>query len=264
MKNLKITASLLMFFFMVSLSGQENYKVIKVNGSILIKDKGTSLQTGTVFSAKDDLQFNTNDATAAVINSQKGRLILTSQNHDLSNASSNFLPSMYNIASRGGFLITINALRNYFSGQYAVLGTQFLELDPQNFPMNKNNFFFLRYTFKGEEINKKLDYSGDTLIISRSKLYTVDGNPIPSPDNTEISLYYRKGAESLFVNTFQLIFPDEKQLKKEVQIIIDEFSQKSVREKVNEINSFIGENYGKVSRENVLSSVRINFNLKPE
>lgn len=264
MRKLNISAVLLILLSALPSFGQDNYKVIKVNGTILLKAKGISLQTGTVFSETDGLVFNSDDATAAVINSRKGRLILTSKNHDISTASSNSLPAMYNIASRGATLISLKDLQNYFSGKFAVLNTQFLVLHTASFPMDNQNFFFLRYPYKGQEINKKLDFSGDTLIISRSKLYTVDGKPIPSPDNAEISLFYRKGSESLLVNKFDLIFPDEKQLKKEVQVILDEFAGKTYKEKVNEIDSFINENYGKVSMENLRSWLKINFNIKAE
>ena len=75
MKSL-IPAVVLFFLFTGSSFSQENFKVIKVNGVILLKAKGTSLETGTVFSEKDDLLFRTEDATAAVINSRRGRLIL--------------------------------------------------------------------------------------------------------------------------------------------------------------------------------------------
>ena len=243
---------------------QENFKVIKVNGVIMLKSRGTSLETGTVFSERDDLLFRTDDATAAVINSRRGRLILTSQNHDLSSARSNFLPDMYNIASRGGKLKNIIDLRNHFSDRYVVLERQSIILDQANFPMNDDNFFFLRYEYKGESINKKLKYYGDTLIIDKADLYTVDGNPIPSPDNTAITLYYKKGSEYTVINGFELIFPDADQLKKEVRVIIDELKGQSPKEKVTEINAYIGENYGRVYNLNLLWWLGENYDLHIE
>ena len=42
------------------------------------------------------------------------------------------------------------------------------------------------------QFNKKLEYSGDTVIIDKQNLFTIDGRPIPSPDNTSITLYYHK------------------------------------------------------------------------
>lgn len=203
--------TILLFLLLLSIStsafSQKNFKVIKVNGIILLKTKGISLETGTVFSEKDDLLFRSEDATAAVINSQKGRIILTNKNHDLSAAKSNYLPSMYNISSRGGSMTSLNDLRNHFSGKYVVLNRLAIELDEKNFHMDNENFFFLRYIYKREEINKKLDYSGDSLIIEKKSLFTVDGDPIPSPDNSSVSLFYRKGSESIPVNEFDLIFP---------------------------------------------------------
>jgi hypothetical protein len=254
---------MLIFLFSTLSYGQQNFKVIKVNGTITLKTKGISLQTGTVFAENEDLLFRSDDATAAVINSQKGRLILTSKNHDLSSASSNYLPPMYNVASRGlGSLISLTDMKENFSGKYAILGRQLLEVNPKNFPMNKENFFFLRYIYKGEEINKKLDFSGDTLIIDKNSIYKVDGKPITKPDNTQTSLYYRKGTESLLVNNFDLIFPDEKQLVKEVKIILDEFAQKTGKEKINEVGAYINENYGKISRDNLLPWLEKNTGFK--
>lgn len=253
----------LMFLFINSFS-QDNFKVIKVNGTILLKTKGVSLETGTVFSEKEDLLFRTEDATAAVINSQRGRMILTNNNHDLSTARSNYLPSMYNISTRGGSLVNLIDLQNHFSGKYVVLGRQSIEMDEKNFPMDNDHFFFLRYVYKGEEINKKLDYSGDTLIIDKRSLFTVDGNPIPSPDNTSISLFYRKGSESIQISEFDLIFPDIRQLTKEIEIILDEIKDHPSKEKIGEINSYINEFYGKVYRGNLISWLEGNFGIKTE
>lgn len=257
-----IAASFLIFLFINSSFSQENFRVIKVNGSILLKTKGISLETGTVFSEKEDLLFRTEDATAAVINSQRGRLILTNKNHDLSTASSNYLPSMYNISSRGGSLVNLLDLQNLFSGKYVVLGRETIELDKNNFPMDKDHFFFLRYIYKGEEINKKLDYSGDSLVIDKKSLYTVDGNPIPSPDNTSIRLFYHKGTESVLISGFDLIFPDIMQLKKEIKVILDAIKDKTSSEKTGEVNSYLNEFYGKVYRENLISWLGTNFGLK--
>lgn len=260
--------TILPFLLLLSIStsafSQKNFKVIKVNGIILLKTKGISLETGTVFSEKDDLLFRSEDATAAVINSQKGRIILTNKNHDLSAAKSNYLPSMYNISSRGGTMTSLNDLRNHFSGKYVVLNRLAIEMDEKNFPMDNENFFFLRYIYKREEINKKLNYSGDSLIIEKKSLFTVDGDPIPSPDNSSVSLFYHKGSESIPVNEFDLIFPDIRQLKAEVKIILDEMQGKTEKEKIEEINSYINEFYGRVYRENLVSWLEYDLKLKTE
>jgi hypothetical protein len=229
-----------------SISGQEDFKVIKVNGTILLKAKGISLETGTVFSEKEDLLFRTEDATAAVINSQKGRLVITSNSHNLSAAKPNSLPSMYNVSTRStGYSGSIDPA-SVFSGKLVILHRQCVKLDKEDFPMDKEHFFFLRYDYKGEEINKKLDFSADTLIIDKTNLLTVDGKPIPGPDNTSILLFYRKGNESVFISQFELIFPDMKLITKETEVILSEIKEKSSKDKIAEVGSYINEFYGKV------------------
>lgn len=248
--------------FAMTLSGQADFKVIRVNGTILIKTRGISLETGITFNEKEDLLFRSEDATAAVINSQRGRLVITSKNHDLASAKSNYLPSMYNISSRAGSLSKSSDLSAHFSGKYVVLNKHGIKIDKNAFPMDKDHFFFLRYTYKGEEINKKLSGLNDTLIIDKATLFTVDGNPIPQADKTLIKLFYRKGKESVFISEFDLIFPDMNQLEKEAEIILNETGGKTTDEKIKEVGSYITEFYGKVQVENLSEWMKTRFGIK--
>jgi hypothetical protein len=252
---------LLAFIFSLS-SAQDNFKVIKVNGTILLREKNISLETGTVFSEKEDLLFRSENATAAVINSQKGRLILTSSNHDLSSARSNYLPSMYNISTRGGSLTDFNDLVNHFSGKYVVLDRQSLMVSNKNFPMDNDNFFYLRYRNNGGNINKTLAFSGDSLIVNKNSLLSADASLMPGTDSILITLFYRKGAESVKINEFELIFPDMKQLTSETEIILGEISDKPLKDKIEEVNSYINEFYGKVDREELVTWLMRDLGVK--
>jgi hypothetical protein len=257
-----IPVMLLLFIVTIPALSQSDFKVIKVNGTILLKTKGISLQTGTVFSEKEDLVFRSDDATAAVINSQKGRLVITSKNHDLSAARSNNMPSMYNISSRGGSIINRDDLSSFFSGKFVVLESMGVEVDGSAYPMDNDHFFFLRYIYKGEEINKKLAFSHDTIFIDRAALFTIDGKPIPSADNTAIKLFYRKGNESVFISEFDLIFPDMKQLSNETEIIINEMKGKPSEDIIRETGSYINEFYGRISVESLSEWLETRFGVK--
>jgi len=264
LKTMKTVVQILIFCFAIILpvSSQENFKVIKVNGTIVLKAKGTSLETGTVFSSKEDLLFRSDDATAAVINSQQGRLILTSKNHDLTDARTNQMPSMYNIGTRSVTLPGGSEIEDYFSGKHVVLEKEAVIVDGLTYPMNEDHFFFLRYVYNNEEINKKLSFSGDTLFVDKSTLFTVDGKPIPSADKTSIKLYYHRGSQSVAISEFDLIFPDMTQLTKEVEIILSEIQGKSSNEKVAEIDSYIKDFYGKISRDNLTEWLETKFGIK--
>ena len=262
MKSLFISLVTL-FFFLGTSFGQENFKVIKVNGSILLRVKNVSLQTGTVFSEKEDLLFRSDDATAAVINSQKGRLILTANNHDLSKIQANYLPAMYNVSTRGGSLSNVFDLQNHFSGKYVVLDKHKIVMDTEAFPMDEDHFFYLQYVYKGEEIPKKLGYSGDTLLIDKKNLYTVDGQPIPGPDNPSIKLFYLNGNKTkLPISEFNLIFPDTKQLKEEIKIILDTMKNLPSKDQVGEVTAYIYDQYGKIQRDNLIAWMKVNLGFQ--
>lgn len=262
MKSVFFTLLFLLFAGYVA-QGQENFKVIRVNGTIVLKNKGVSLETGTVFNEKEDLLFRSDDANAAVINPQRGRIIITSKNHNLAEAGSNSLPAMYNISKRGVLPGDPDELDMIFSGKYVVIGRDEVFIDKFVYPMDKEHFFFLRYVYKGEEINKKLSFSGDSLIIDKKELYTVDGKPIPSPDNTRIKLFYMNGANAQMVSEFNLIFPDTDQLAREVRIILDTYPDKTPAQKINEVNNYITEEYGKANRKVLQSWLEQTFNISP-
>lgn len=252
---------LFLFISSTSLFSQADFKVIKVNGSILLRARGISLETGTTFSEKEDLLFKSDDATAAVINSQRGRLVITSNAHNLASASSNFLPSMYNISSRGGLLLGSTDLSTHFSGRYVILNKNGIKINKEAYPMNEDHFFFLRYVFKGEEINKKLFFSADTLFIDKASLFTVDGSSIPNADYTLIKLFYRNGNESVFISEFDLIFPDMDQLAKETEIILSETRGKQSDDIIRVTGSYITEFYGKVQADNLAQWLKTKFGI---
>lgn len=260
MKSTFITLLLFLFLAMYA-TAQENFKVIKVNGTIVLKAKGVSLETGTVFNEKEDLLFRDNDASAAVINPQRGRVIITSKNHNLAEASSNYLPAMYNISKRGGFADEPETLQDIFSGKYVILDRDEINIDRRIYPLDKEHFFFLRYIYKGEEINKKLPSSADTLIIDKKDLYTIDGKPIPSPDNTLIKLFFMNGASPMQICEFNLIFPDASQVSDEVKVILEALTDKTSYQKTREVSNYIGEEYGKINYESLVKWLNKNFNL---
>ena len=60
-------------FILAGLAAQADYKVIKVNGSIVYVRTGSSMAEGDVFAEDEDLDFATPNSRAAVINPEKGR-----------------------------------------------------------------------------------------------------------------------------------------------------------------------------------------------
>jgi hypothetical protein len=251
------------FILAVSLDAQDNYKVIRVNGTIQYVRTGNNMSMGDVFSADEDLSFGSPDSRAAVIQPGKGRFILTPGTAGgPSGAKSNFLPAMSNISSRGGALNSMTDLQNQFSEKVAVLYQANWFINPYKFPMNGDRFFFLRFNYKGDIINKKLPFEENKLTFSREEILKVDGNPIDRPDSPETTLYYYAAEGPLFINSFQLVFPDLDEFRKEAVIILDEMAREDYSRKVNEVAGYLYEFYGKPDKEDVMHYLERDFGLQ--
>ncbi len=247
----------------------QEFTTLHVNGTILDKAANKQLITGYTFGKSDQFLFKTTNANAMIINKSTGnRFILKESNAADALASSNLTPSMSNISSRaGGALNNRLDLMNHFQGKYVILGTLKVIINPSVFPMNESEFFFIRYIYKGEEINKKLDYSGDTLFINKDSLLRVDDKPILNEDITEMKMMYfsKKDDKSVVTeisSSFYPVFPDENELKTEIKIIKDAVKQKKETETIKDVADYINEVYGKVNMDNITDWYHRAFNTK--
>jgi hypothetical protein len=259
MRNIII---LLSFFYFTNSYTQENFKVIKINGTIVNEQSNSNLVSGSVFNDNDKLKFGNTSSRAAVI-SPKGRYILQSNNSDIAYAKSFLTPAMSNMSSRSGAIVNQVDLQNHFSGNYLIFKIDKIKVSKDNFPMDENNFFYIRYDYNGESINKKLSYNDDILIIDQKELIAVDGKPIPNPDIKHMELLYYKKAEgkSISVGEFKPVFVVDADLKSEINIILSDLKAKTKKEKIDVILSYINDFYGKPNKENLIDWLEANFQL---
>jgi hypothetical protein len=240
------------------------YKVIKVSGSILYKKNETPLRKGNSFNAGEEFLFKTNNSRAAVIQPGKGRFVLKPDNDNLAYAKANLAPAIGNVSSRAGALVNRMDLENYFKGNCVIINKIKLKISNKEFPMDDNHIFYISYKYKGEIIPKKLEYKEDTLIIDKKELLTVDGRPIPNPDITEMTINYLDKTQKMkhfVIGKFNPVFPDVKELKEEIQMLLDGLAGKSRKDKIKEITSYINDFYGKPDKENLVVWLKKEFNL---
>ena len=261
---MKLSVLLLTAFLLAcNLQAQSSYKVIKVNGSIQYVRTGSQMTLGDVFPDNEDLRFETPNSRAAVINPDKGRFILTPQSaSQLSGAKSNFLPAMSSISTRGGALNSLNDIQDQFTGPVAILHKASWHINPYQFPIDENSFFYLQYQYKGEQINKKLLFEENNLVFSRDDILKIDDQPIPAIDKPSAILYYYSADGSQYISSFELIFPQLDLLKSETGIILDEFADEEYSRKVNELSGYLYEFYGKPDKEDVMLFLEKDFGLK--
>ncbi|HUV00681.1 MAG TPA: hypothetical protein VMW32_06955 [Bacteroidales bacterium] len=266
MRNLLVLLTLAIWI--PALSAQDYFTVIKVSGNIVIERTGSSLGTGTSFSQDENLLFKIPDSRAAVYNTQKGRFIITSQNvAEFKSLKSNYLPSAGKISTRAvGISSRRDDFKKQFEGDYVILDLAKIKVDADVFPLTDKKYFYLTYDYNNKIINKKLAFVKDTLLIKKDELLTVDGVIIPDPRISEMKLVYLEEGEeygSEIICSFKPVFPDIQQLKKEINVIIDQMEMNHYEEKVDEISTFIKEFYGRIDESNLKRWLGDNLNLKP-
>lgn len=237
----------------------DNYKVIKVDGRIIFQTSGKDMHTGDQFTSNEKLDFKTQESRAAVISKQKGRFVLTPDAK--SSSASNLLPAMNNVSSRAGALINAIDLKNHFSDNYLVLDEMELKVGKDVYPMNKDNFFYLQYTYQGEGVAKRLAFHGDTLELTPRDIFTIDGKQIEIPLKTKMSIYYRDNLnnKSFRISEFTLITPNNKDLKEELEVISGELTEDESEKVKDEITSYLNEFYGKPQKENLSAWLKKNM-----
>tara|TARA_B100000508_G_scaffold114604_1_gene93462 strand:- start:10342 stop:11130 length:789 start_codon:yes stop_codon:yes gene_type:complete len=221
----------------------DEYKVIKVIGDIVYKRSGKSMSTGDVFKSDASLVFKTNNSRAAVISNLKGRFILAPPSKE---QKTNLVPAVNSISSRSGAIVNALDIKNHFQGEYLIIDEVAVPVSPQTFPQDKTHFFFLSYEYNGEKIMKKLQNRGEKLVINKKSVFSIDGKPI-KPFDTDVTLYYRDATskENTKLSTFKMIVPDEEDLKQEVEVILDEYKDKSESEQFDQVKGYLTEFYGK-------------------
>lgn len=235
----------------------EKYKVIKVNGRILFKQTQSIMKSGDFFVSGTPLSFSTQQSRAAIVSKLKGRFVISPS----SKGQVKILPAANNVSSRAGALINLIDIKNHFSGDYLVIGKMELEIGEDVFPQNESNFFYLTFNYKGELIRKKLGFEGNKLILDKNEIFKVDGESIPV-EKYDMTLFYREGKTSRTIGEFSPVFPDLTELKTEVQIILEEFSDKKDDSKIEEVTAYLNEFYGKPHKDNLSKWLKSEFDLK--
>lgn len=263
----RIIFLLIMVFYARLTYSQDYFTVIKISGNIVIERTGSPLGIGTSFAQNENLLFRIPESRAAVINPNRGRFLITSGNlAEFKNSKSNFLPSVGKISKRGpGTALKADELEEGFEGNYVFLNEIKIKIDTAVFPLTDKKFFYIKYEYHNDTINKRLDFIKDTLVIKKNELLTVDGKEITDPDIKKMELFYLeigKKYVSVPVCTFTPVFPDLKILTREIKIIIDQMKMNTYNEKLNEIYAFIGEFYGKVDANSLKQWLYDNFGLK--
>lgn len=237
------------------------YSVIKVIGTIKHASNNKALFTGDKVQSNEKLMFASNQSKAALVSRERGRLMLNATASGT--VSEGLMPALSNVSSRSGALMNAVDLNKHFSDKYLILSGYEVEINPTAFPMDEDHFFFLRFTYKGEEISKRLAFSDNKLIMNSVDILKVDGNPITLKEGSTAELVYRNAIDktSEALAKFEPVFTDEKTLANECKLIVSEIGETTTETTREQLLSYITENYGKPLNSNFNHWLKTNLGI---
>lgn len=240
----------------------DEYSVIKVIGGIKHAKTNKALFTGDKVLSNEKLKFVETSSKAALISKQKGRFMLNPS--PSGTVKEGLLPAMNNVSSRAGALLNALDLKKHFAEKYLILSSYEVEVSATAYPMDDDHFFFLRFTYNGEEVSKKLSFTGNKLKLNSDEILKVDGKAITLKEGTKVELIYRNAPEksSESVAVFEPVFANEKALITECKLIISELGKDADAEtKKEQLLAYLTENYGKPNQENFNNWIKHNVGI---
>lgn len=264
---------IILFVCFVTLSAvllaQEKFHIIHVTGEIILKSTGKALKPRDVITPSDEIIFKSKNAVAAALSSKRGRYIIQpakkdTNSNELTAFVKNVISSSSGKLSTRGILNTTLDLQNYFQGKHAFLdGEALITIHGKSYPINDTHFFYLRYNYKGEPINKKLPAQENMLKFSASEIYMIDDQAIDQSAVENCELFYYKSDEkaSEKIGSFTPVFPDNEQLKDEVNVFLEVYGENDQEHIKEEIAAFIEETYGKISMDDLNYWMSNHFNI---
>ena len=259
-----ISLFLFLIFSLLQVSfAQDCYTVIKVKGDVLLEKNRSIISINDEICSGDNLIFSNEDNVVVVHSTAKGRFTLKPNKR----TESELIFMVNDVLKQSGNIFTRDitfSLADEFRGVYYIIGETRILVDTDDFPMNGDKFFYIRYFYNNDTINAKLRFDGDTLILDKETIFRVNGVMINPDDIKSVLLYYYDSTNktSELISEFTLRFADEEKLKEELgnYYALLKKTNKSEYEIMNNLYSYFNDVYGRV---NIASFMKwVNENIK--
>jgi len=259
---MKTLITALLIFMAVQVHGQY-YQILHVKGEISIKASGKLLKPGDQLMEDEEISFKTSDAMAAALNPEKGRFIIKSDSEKGNTVDifyvlkSTITPVRGGMSTRAGGINNAFDLKVYFAeAPYIWAGKAiFLPVSKAAFPLDDSNFFFLRYQYKGEEINKKLGSEANSILMNKMEVFQVDDDAVDRFEVSDYQLFYyqAESEESTLIADIDFVL-----ISQEVLVNIYDAFKSSSKYPYNDVADMLSDMYGKCD------PVQVRYNIQDE
>lgn len=234
----------------------EDFFIVKVMGAIHVNS--VPLKAGDKISTGDKISFLDPLAKAIVISPKRGQLILqkdeVAANSELELKLAALVEPKSNYLATRGLVTNENELIHYFDAPHVIVDSLKLKLLGNQFKMDEEEFYFIRFKYKNEFISKKLpsiNKEGLSLFFSKKDLLQVDGVAVDISEISEMQfVHFNASTKSLRIlhENISFIFVSEEELKKDLAIILPHIAEK---DQIMEVKTFIDIVYGAIEQEQV-------------
>ncbi len=276
MNKLKIIILInILLFTFSNMSFSQCYTVLAVKGEIISEKTGQPIKEMDEICATDKLTFSSQNSKASVFSSEQGTFVVKLGDKKKKDALTAFVGSVLfsgkeklstkHIDFDELELININFYEKEFGNEYFIIRESKIFVDSKLYPMDENNFFYVKYLFGGNEIEKKIKSDKDTLLIDKDFFKTVEFESNPEKIDT-VSLYYfdKDKNYSIKLTSFSLSFADDNTLKSELSNYITILKKYNLNDYIitEQVINFIYDMYGNVNWYDIRSYLAENFSIK--
>ncbi len=196
-------------------SAQDVYNVINIKGKV--SQNGKTIRRGQKLKATDKIKFVSPRALLLVSSQRYGRMVLSGKPAKKGMSEAAYI--LKNLVSKGRAsargeeaMVSREMVYSRFGkGKPHLIfdGEESAKVKKIVFPLNEKSFFFVSYSYKGENVNKKLPFEGTTFTINKDRLFRVEGKKISEEGIHDFHLkYYKNGEEVIDIGKVKLFFWD--------------------------------------------------------
>jgi len=248
-----------------SVLGQNfTYYVLTMKGSVVSKNMGREYQTGDIITTDDELTFKGEEDMVGLIRSDGKRFVLKNTKEKKGARLKYDEAKMIGKTRIEWKNLTLNSLedlQDYFSKAPFIFLDSIakIRINPKTYSQNGAQFFYFQYFWKNkgklEQVDKKLEYKRDTLVLRQNTIFKVDKKPIEQKDVSDYNLMYYNRGEVLTIGPFNVIFPDQEKMQQEIKIMVDIHNRNKVPPKIihSDVEAYIRQFYGNIDKINLIN-----------
>jgi hypothetical protein len=249
---------LVLFLSLAGESMGQNFYVIAARGNVKSKTKGKNLRSGDIIPLTDEVTFSEASDLLSLMTDEGARFVVAYPGKRFKKRKSQFplqevkLPGAPATFPVDPVLASIEDAKLFFSTRpFVFLGPDSrLKVNKKVFPLSRALFFYMNYDFKDDNIDKKIDFKGDTLIMIKRNLFKIDGKEVDGKFAENFKFYYYNQPKNKhhFLGKMTPYFPVDERLKEETDVIVTRMQQSNATPEaiVNELGGFILQHYGTV------------------